>query len=213
LIGTATAVVAIAALVSFWQQRGDSTRRLGEDDTPDSSTEPKPIGIFGIILMGVILMIFLVGVVTRHNVAPSLVRRVFDMRGEGGDAADLPKTDGDKPPSLREYVAANPRNGAAYIPSTCCAWWVFVAQRTQKSLGWNWNFVQTNISHKPNWLRASPQCVSGKKEKKKKKKKKKKKIIRLPRRGQCGRAAAARALCACCAAGYATDCTGSPVCF
>jgi hypothetical protein len=114
LIGTATAVVAIAALVSFWQQRGDSTRRLGEDDTPDSSTEHKPIGFFGIILMCVILMIFLVGVVTRHNVAPSLVRLVFDMRGEGGDAADLPKTDGDKVPSLREYVTANPRNGAAY---------------------------------------------------------------------------------------------------
>jgi hypothetical protein len=38
-------------------------------------------------------------------------------------------------------------------------------------------------------------------------------IIRLPWRGQCGRAAAARALCACCAAGYAKDCTGSPVCF
>jgi hypothetical protein len=38
-------------------------------------------------------------------------------------------------------------------------------------------------------------------------------IIRLPWRGQCGRAAAARALCACCAAGYAKDCTGSPVRF
>jgi hypothetical protein len=38
-------------------------------------------------------------------------------------------------------------------------------------------------------------------------------IIRLPWRGQSGRAAAARALCACCAAGYAKDCTGSPVCF
>jgi hypothetical protein len=37
--------------------------------------------------------------------------------------------------------------------------------------------------------------------------------IRLPWRGQCGRAAAARALCACCAAGYAKDCTGSPVRF
>jgi hypothetical protein len=37
--------------------------------------------------------------------------------------------------------------------------------------------------------------------------------IRLPWRGQWGRAAAARALCACCAAGYAKDCTGSPVCF
>jgi hypothetical protein len=33
-IGTATAVVAIAAPVSFWQQRSDSTRRLVEDDTP-----------------------------------------------------------------------------------------------------------------------------------------------------------------------------------
>jgi hypothetical protein len=38
-------------------------------------------------------------------------------------------------------------------------------------------------------------------------------LIRLPWRGQCGRAAAARALCACCAAGYAKDCTGSPVRF
>jgi hypothetical protein len=40
-----------------------------------------------------------------------------------------------------------------------------------------------------------------------------KKLSGLPWRGQCGRAAAARALCACCAAGYAKDCTGSPVCF
>jgi hypothetical protein len=102
--------------------------RCPEDDTLDSSTEPKPIGFFGIILMGVILMIFMVGVVTRHNVAPSLVRLVFNMRGGGGDAADLPKTDGDKPPSLREYVASNPRNGAAYPdttdapnPALCCA--------------------------------------------------------------------------------------------
>jgi hypothetical protein len=31
LVGTATAVVAIAALVSLWQQRSDSTRRLMED--------------------------------------------------------------------------------------------------------------------------------------------------------------------------------------
>jgi hypothetical protein len=44
-------------------------------------------------------------------------------------------------------------------------------------------------------------------------KKEEEEIIRLPWRGQCGRAAAARALCACCAAGYAKDCTGSPVCF
>jgi hypothetical protein len=38
-------------------------------------------------------------------------------------------------------------------------------------------------------------------------------ITRPQWRGQCGRAAAACALCACCAAGYARDCTGSPVCF
>jgi hypothetical protein len=45
-------------------------------------------------------------------------------------------------------------------------------------------------------------------------KKKKEEIVRLPWRGQCGRAAAARALWrACCAAGYAKDCTGSPVFF
>jgi hypothetical protein len=128
LIGTATAVVATAALVSFWQQRSDSTRRLGEDDTPDSSTEPRPVGFFGITLMGVILMVFMVGVVTRHNVAPSLVRLVFNIGGEGGDAVDLPRTDGDKPPSLRLYVASNPRNRAAYPDTTdapnpvlCCA--------------------------------------------------------------------------------------------
>jgi hypothetical protein len=44
-------------------------------------------------------------------------------------------------------------------------------------------------------------------------KRKEEEITRLPWRGQCGRAAAARALSACCAAGYAMDCTGSPVCF
>jgi hypothetical protein len=67
-IGAAIAIVAIAALVSFWQQRIDSTRRLVEDGTPDSSTEPKLSGFFGIILMGVILVVFMVGVVTRHDV-------------------------------------------------------------------------------------------------------------------------------------------------
>ena len=44
-------------------------------------------------------------------------------------------------------------------------------------------------------------------------KKRKRKLTRLPWRGKCGRAAAARALFARCAAGYARDCTGSPVRF
>jgi hypothetical protein len=125
-IGTAIAFVAIAALVSFWQQRIDSTRRLVEDDTPDSSTGPKLIGFFGVVLMGVILVVFMVGVATRHAVAPSLVRLVFNMEGviqgavgAGGDAADLLETDGDKPPLLSQYVAsAAPRNEAAYPDTT-----------------------------------------------------------------------------------------------
>jgi hypothetical protein len=98
---TSITAVAISALVAFWHQRIDRARRLVEDDTPDSSTEPKLIGFFGVVLMGVILVVSMVGVLavgTRRVVAPSLIRLVFDMVGAGGDTAAILLTYGDPPP-------------------------------------------------------------------------------------------------------------------
>jgi hypothetical protein len=127
-IATAITAVAIAALVAFWQQRIDRARRLVEDDTPDSSTEPKLIGFFGVIRMGCYPRGFhgwwLLGVVAvgrRSVVAPSLIRLVFNMVGAGGDAAGLHDTDGDHPPSLTKYLESNPLNGAAYPDTTTTA--------------------------------------------------------------------------------------------